>query len=203
MTQKILIEQGKPYFLPECPEEPDFKSLKKDKIYGDYKFFTGYKDSDVYEQYQAALKSTKRIKFADHPLLDFYVKDGLYPVPTGYTVEVKILSYEDAAADGLRYIATKQVAILKPLPNSEPLPEEKATDAGLFEKALAQVPFGVKKEVDNEISQFKPVEKEPESQEELFDDLLSRYFKLLHEGHSMQAATDELTKHFTLTRKGE
>jgi hypothetical protein len=50
---------GKLFVIPEMPEEPDFKALKKDPIYGDYKFFTGVTDSDVYRQYKEALHSAK------------------------------------------------------------------------------------------------------------------------------------------------
>jgi len=34
------------------PEKPDFKKLKKDKNYQDYKFFSGYKDKDVLKQWE-------------------------------------------------------------------------------------------------------------------------------------------------------
>lgn len=41
----------------------------------------------------------------------------------------------------------------------------------------------------------------PESQEEIFDDLFSQYFKMLHEGHSMCKTGEILRERFTITRK--
>lgn len=40
-----------------------------------------------------------------------------------------------------------------------------------------------------------------ESQEEIFDDLFSQYFKMLHEGHSMCKTGEILRERFTITRK--
>lgn len=47
------------YYMQNVPEKPDFKKLKLDKLYGDYKFFSGYKDSDVLNQYNEALERAK------------------------------------------------------------------------------------------------------------------------------------------------
>ena len=40
-----------------------------------------------------------------------------------------------------------------------------------------------------------------ESQEEIFDDLFSQYFKMLHEGNSMSRTEEVLREKFTITRR--
>jgi len=40
-----------------------------------------------------------------------------------------------------------------------------------------------------------------ESQEEIFDDLFSQYFKMLHEGNSMSSTGEVLREKFTITRR--
>lgn len=46
-----------------------------------------------------------------------------------------------------------------------------------------------------------PVIQTEESQEEIFDDLFSQYFKMLHEGNSMSRTGEVLREKFTITRK--
>jgi hypothetical protein len=55
MTHLVLTEAGIKAF--EMPEKPDFKKLKRDKNYGDYKFFTGYKDSYILKQHESEVAS--------------------------------------------------------------------------------------------------------------------------------------------------
>jgi hypothetical protein len=52
----IFKEKGL-YWIERMPDKPDFKKLKKDPVYQDYKFFSGYSDRDVLKQYEEALQS--------------------------------------------------------------------------------------------------------------------------------------------------
>lgn len=53
---RIVYVKGEPLVV-EWPEAPDFKKLKKDKNYQDYKFFTGYKDKDIQKQHEKEIES--------------------------------------------------------------------------------------------------------------------------------------------------
>lgn len=66
MKDKIYFEKGEFFGMPNYPDEPDFAKLKKDHVYKDYKFYTGFKDSDIQKQHdddiQACIAAKKRIK---------------------------------------------------------------------------------------------------------------------------------------------
>ena len=189
MTPKILIEQGKPYLLPECPEEPDLNcGYCSAGFTGDCNCAL---DAD---KYQAALKSTKRIEFADHPLLDFYVKDGLHEIPTGYTVVVETVlsdgwvpTYNDPDNKGGHPNAEPvEVAILKPLPEEKEAPEyqpdsrsigDAATVIRLLSKYIHGESFGRRRDaidlcLQNARDAFdrllSTVEKEPQEEQHIF-----------------------------------
>lgn len=120
---KILYEADSFFLLLNCPEEPNFKELKKDKLYCDYKFFSGFKDSDVQKQYDEALKSCERIQIQNPEVLPWYFKGGdLFPIPEGIEWEIKTVCEncgvsEDSDCDiykmGECDYKSKKLAILK------------------------------------------------------------------------------------------
>jgi hypothetical protein len=53
----VLKEDGKIYWIEDMPKQLDLKTLRKNYVYNDYKFFSGYSDGDIRKQYESEVKS--------------------------------------------------------------------------------------------------------------------------------------------------
>lgn len=92
-TQVNLIVKEKGICIYRVHSKPDFEALKNDKIYQDYKFFSGYKDTDIEKQYEDEVKQAQSSAILVEDQVEalsliqkFYYIDhvkigSIYPVP--------------------------------------------------------------------------------------------------------------------------
>src|SRR5690606_25148151 len=164
---------------------------------------------NVQKEYYSALQAAKdsaievQLDFVTGDLLSGHLPkpcqlDSIHHLPSGWRVEVgEVLDSVSSGASPFGSVSNyKKVAVLIPPPTSE--------QARCSFKDQCDATSTTYKEqfcgCYNDEARLKSEQKE-ESQEEIFNDLFSQYFKMLHERNSWSYTGEVLREKFTITRR--